>query len=172
MRDHRIHRTQRRRASADRRAAKARVPRLRFGRRRHRSRRIDQFAAQRRQAVEPRAGDRIGPDRRRLRRRPHALGDARTANRGKRASPPRLHWQDCRCAQRHHRELPRPEAGAPARGPQARHGNRHRDRRASGRARNEGRLAWRTLSAARSSRSAASSPWSSCRPTIPKRSSR
>ena len=41
--------------------------------------------------------------------------------------------------QRHHRELPRSEAGAAAAGPQVRHRNRHRNRRAPGRARDEGR---------------------------------
>ena len=55
------------------------------------------------------------PDRGRLRRRPHALGDARPADRGERAPAPRLHRQDRRRPQRHHRELPRSEAGAAAR---------------------------------------------------------
>ena len=50
--------------------------------------------------------------RRRLRHRPHALGDARPADRGERASAPRLHRQDRRRPQRHHRELPRSEAAS------------------------------------------------------------
>ena len=80
-------------------------------------------------------------DSRRLRRRPHALGDARPADRGERAPAPRLHRQDRRRPQRHHRELPRSEARAPAPGPPVRHRDRHRDRRAPGRARDEGRRA-------------------------------
>ena len=78
-------------------------------------------------------------DHRRLRRRPHALGDARPADRRERPPAPRLHRQDRRRPQRHHRELPRPEAGAAAAGPHVRHRDRHRDRRAPGRARDEGR---------------------------------
>ena len=91
--------------------------------------------------VESRAGDRRRSDLRRLRRRPHALGDARPADRGERPSAPRLHRQDRRRPQRHHRELSRSEAGAAAAGPQVRHRDRHRDRRASGRARDEDRRA-------------------------------
>ena len=52
------------------------------------------------------------PAHRRLRRRPHALGDARPADRGERAPAPRLHRQDRRRPQRHHRELPRAEAAS------------------------------------------------------------
>jgi NDP-sugar pyrophosphorylase family protein len=51
-----------------------------------------------------------------VRRRPHALGDARPADRRERASAPRLHRPHRRRPQRHHRELPRPEAGAAAQG--------------------------------------------------------
>ena len=87
------------------------------------------------------AGHRRRPAHRRLRRRPHALGDARPADRRERASAPRLHRQDRRRPQRHHRELPRSEAGAAAPGPQVRHRDRHRDRRAPRRARDEGRRA-------------------------------
>ena len=61
MRDHRIHRTQGRRARADRRAAAARVPRLRLGGRRRRPRRRCRPAAERRQAVELEARDRVDP---------------------------------------------------------------------------------------------------------------
>ena len=80
-------------------------------------------------------------DRRRVRHRPHAMGDPRPADRGERASAPRLHRPDRRRAQRHHRELPRSEAAAEARGPQVRHRDRHRDRGASRRARDERRRA-------------------------------
>ena len=57
-------------------------------------------------------GDPRRPGRRRLRRRPHALGDARPADRGERPSAPRLHRPDRRRPQRHHRELPRAEAAS------------------------------------------------------------
>ncbi len=99
----------------------------------------DRPAPQRRQAVEPRDGDRLGAAHGRLRRRAHALGDARPADRGERASAPRLHRQDRRRPQRHHRELSRSEAGAAAPGAHVRHRDRHRDRRAPRRARDEGR---------------------------------
>ena len=49
-----------------------------------------------------------------LRHRPHALGDARPADRGERAPAPRLHRPHRRRPQRHHRELPRAEARAAA----------------------------------------------------------
>ena len=49
---------------------------------------------------------------RRVRRRAYALGDARPADRRERPSPSRLHRQDRRRAQRHHRELSRSEAAS------------------------------------------------------------
>ena len=55
VRDHRIHRIEGSRAGSDRRAAAARVSRLRLGGRRGGARRRDRPAAQRRQAVEPRS---------------------------------------------------------------------------------------------------------------------
>ena len=110
VRNHRLHRTEGRRPRPDRRPAAARVSRLRLGRRRRRPRRRGRPAAKRRQAVESRTGHRRRSDHRRLRRRPHALGDARPADRGERPSAPRLHRQDRRRPQRHHRELPRSEA--------------------------------------------------------------
>ena len=91
-------------------------------------------APQRRQAVEPRERHRSRPAGRRLRRRPHALGHARPADRGERPPAPRLHRPHRRRPQRHHRELPRAEARAAVPGPQVRHRDRHRDRRAPGRA--------------------------------------
>ena len=115
VRDYRIHRTEGSRAGSHRRAAAARVPRLRLGGRRRRPRRRGRPAPQRRQAVEPRGRHPHRPAHRRLRRRPHALGDARPADRGERAPAPRLHRQDRRRPQRHHRELSRSEAGAAAR---------------------------------------------------------
>ena len=102
---------------------------------------VDRAAAQRRQAVEARGRHHRTSAVRRLRRRPHAVGDARPPDRGERPSAPRLHRQDRRGAQRHHRELPRPEARAAAAGPQVRHRDGHGDRRAPGRARDEGRRA-------------------------------
>ena len=50
------------------------------------------------------------PARRRVRRRPHALGDARPADRGERASASRRLRARRRGPQRHHRELPRAQA--------------------------------------------------------------
>ena len=113
--------------------------------------RTDRAAAQRGQAGEPRGGHRCRPDRRRVRRRPHALGHPRPAHRGERPPAPRLHRADRRRPQRHHRELPRSEARAAARGPRVRDRDRHRDRRAPRRARDAATTAWRTRSGARSS---------------------
>ena len=93
----------------------------------------DRSAAQRRQALASRGRARQAAARRRLRHRPHALGDARPADRGERASASRLHRHDRRRPQRHHRELPRAEARADRRGPQVRHRDRHGGRRAPGR---------------------------------------
>ena len=62
--------------------------------------------------VEPRERDPDRAGRRPLRRRPHALGHARPAHRGERASAPRLHRPHRRRPQRHHRELPRAEAAS------------------------------------------------------------
>ena len=99
-------------ADPDRRAAPARVPRLRLGRRRR--------GPQRRIELRRSAGKlaRLEERHRRrtrstaIRHRPHALGDARPADRGERASAPRLHRPHRRRPQRHHRELPRAEAAA------------------------------------------------------------
>ncbi len=113
-------------------------------------------APQRRQArATSRRSLAARPDRGRLRHRPHALGHARPADRGERAPAPRLHRPDRRRAQRHHRELPRAEARAVSAGPQVRHRDRHRGRRAPGRARVAGRRprerrapgAWRSCAA-------------------------
>ena len=58
------------------------------------------------------------------------MGDARRADRRQRA-PPHQQRRDCRCPQRHHREL-RALAGAPAAaGLSLRHADRHRGHRAS-----------------------------------------
>ena len=103
--------------------------------------RRDRAAAQRRQAGAARGGAREQPARGGVRHRPHALGDARPADRGERAPAPRLHRPHRRRPQRHHRELPRAEAAAAARRAHVRHRDRHRDRRAPGRARDEGRRA-------------------------------
>ena len=83
--------------------------------------------------------DRREPARRRVRHRPHALGDARPSDRGKRASAPRLHRPHRRRPQRHHRELSRSEEAAAEGRAHLRHRDRHRDRRASRRARDERR---------------------------------
>ena len=94
-------------------AAAARVSRLRLGGRRGRR------ATARSSCAAAPASWRTSRDviaqrsaRRRLRHRPHALGDARPADRGERAPAPRLHRQDRRRPQRHHRELPRAEAAS------------------------------------------------------------
>ena len=112
VRNHRIHRRQAGPADSDRRAAPARVSRLRLGRRGGRPRRHDRAAPQRRQAGAARGGHRRQSARRRVRHRPHAMGDARPSDRGERASAPRLHRPHRRRPQRHHRELPRSEAAA------------------------------------------------------------
>ncbi len=70
-----------------------------------------------------------------VRRRPHALGHARPADRRERAPAPRLHRPHRRRAQRHHRELPRAEARAAGAGARVQDRDRHRNRRAPRRAR-------------------------------------
>ncbi len=71
--------------------AAARIPRLRLGRRGRRARRPARDPPERRQALAARGRARQAADRRRVRHRPHALGHARPADRGERASAPRLH---------------------------------------------------------------------------------
>ena len=56
------------------------------------------------------------PARRRVRHRPHPLGDPRPSDRGERASAPRLHRPHRRRPQRDHRELSRSEEAAAAEG--------------------------------------------------------
>src|SRR5213075_3269049 len=53
----------------------------------------------------------------------YGIGHTRPSHRGERPSAQGLHRPDCRRAQRHHRELPRPEAAAPERRAQVRYGN-------------------------------------------------
>ena len=56
--------------------------------------------------AQPRGRPRQGSARRHVRPRPHAMGDARPADRRERASASRLHGPHRRRPQRHHRELP------------------------------------------------------------------
>ena len=83
----------------------------------------------------------VQPGGRGIRHRSHALGHARTTDRGERAPASRLHRPDRRRPQRDHRELPRSQAPAPEGGARLRHRDGHGDRRAPGRARDEGRRA-------------------------------
>ena len=112
VRHHRLHRIETGRARPDRRAAAARIPRLRLRGRRGRARRT----ASRCGAAPASCPTSRTPSgraaRRRLRHRPHALGHARPAHRGERPPAPRLHRPHRRRPQRHHRELPRAEARA------------------------------------------------------------
>ena len=92
VRHRRLRRRQGRRPRDPRRPAPARVPRLRLG-----GRRRGRAAArcQRRRSAgklqQPRGQPRAEPLDRRLRPRPHALGDARPADRGERPPAPGLH---------------------------------------------------------------------------------
>ena len=108
-----------------RRAAAARISRLRLGRRRHRRERPSRSPARRGQAQEPGAAalqpSPAGPHR----PRPHALGDARQAGRAQRASAHERARR--RRAQRHHRELPGAARRAHRQGPRVPDRDRHRD---------------------------------------------
>ena len=109
--------------------------------------------------------------RRSLRRRPHAMGHARPADRGERASAPRLHRPHRRRPQRHHRELSRAEEGAAVAGARVQDGDGYRNRRAPGRARDARRRPGER-GAARARRTCAGCSRSSwCRSKIPRRSS-
>ena len=97
-----------------RRAEAARIPRLRFGRRRHPRERAAGAPPRRGQASQPGAEALAGAALRRHRHRPHALGDARAPERDQR--PPARDRQAGRRPQRHHREFPRAEDRAPGQG--------------------------------------------------------
>ncbi len=104
-------------------------------------RRTSRRAAKRGQARPARGSPGRRPDRGVVRPGPHAVGHPRPPHRGKRSSPPGLHGPPGGRAQRHHRELSRPQGDARGRRPPVRHRNRYRDRRAPGRARDAGRRA-------------------------------
>ncbi len=110
-------------------------------------------------------------DSRQVRTRAHALGDARPPHRRERPPAPRLQGQHRRRSQRHHRELPRAEAGAAVAGPQVRHRNRYRSRRPPGRTGVARRRARTRGACARCSGCEDCSPSCCSRPTTPRRSS-
>ena len=91
VRHRRLHRRQERRRHHRRRAKRPRVSRLRLGRRRRARRRRASSAAAAPASCRASKTCWTPPGRRRLRHRPHALGDARPAHRGERAPAPRLH---------------------------------------------------------------------------------
>ena len=133
--------------------AAARVPRIRLRRDRGGHERRAAAAALGGQAQEPGGEPRGGAAARRLRRRPHALGDPRPAQRGERAPAPGLHRPAGGRAQRDHRELPRAEDAPRGRGPCLRHADGHRGGRAPGRIALPGRPG----------AGGAARPWPSCR---------
>ena len=131
MRDRRLRRRAPRAADPHRRAAPARVPRLRLGGRRHPRRRPGRGAPQRRQDRRARGRDRPGRGPRHHRHRPHALGDPRPPERGERAPAPLRPLR--RRAQRHHREPPRAQEAPPGARPRLLVRDRHRGRRRAAR---------------------------------------
>ncbi len=134
MRHRRIHRSAGGGPDPHRRPQAARVPRLRFGRdraRRRPGRPVRREAG--RQARQPPDRHRRPHAARRDRARPHALGDARPAERPQRPSPSRLHRRDHGHPQRDHRELPRAARGTRGARPPADVGDRHRGDRPPGR---------------------------------------
>ena len=123
-------------ADPPRRPEAARVPRLRLGGRRGRRETTASSAwrgarASSATSTARLAGDPLpGP----LRRRPHALGDARPPLRGERPPAPRRLGPRRRHPQRHHRELPAAEAASSRReGVALPLGDRHGGRRAGAR---------------------------------------
>ncbi len=142
MRHRRVHGTAAGAPDPARRPEAPRVPRLRLrGRRGRRRRRRRPRRAGRGEARRPRDEARGGAARRPLRRRPHALGDARPPLGGERPSSSRRLRSDRRHPQRHHRELPAAEEGAPARRCCLHLGDRHGSRRPGARRRGPPRAA-------------------------------
>ena len=130
MRDRRYPRPPAGRASAARRAAPARVPRLRQRRHRDPGRGADRAPPRRGQARQSRARARGRAARRRDRHRPHPLGDPWRADPGQR--PSARGGRGRGGPQRHRRELPAPARRADRQGPPLCHPDRYRGRAPAG----------------------------------------